>query len=525
MELSKTLSNSIPFKNFLFKEQKHRTILWISLGLIVIQFSVFKYFYPYASFIHDDSFEYLATANENLDVNFYMIGYGRFLRMFSALSNSDTILVAFQFLGIQCSALFFVFTIFYFYNPGKIVQIILLFAMVLNPLFLHLANLISSDCLFASLSLIWFSLLIWIINRHSVKIILWHAVVLFLAFTVRYNALIYPFISVGILLFTKLPLGKKIVGIGACLLLCGSFVVYTSHKYKELTGYWQYSPFSGWQLANNALYVYRYVEQGNRKEVPLNFKQLDNMVRKYFDSTRDVSKYPIEGIMASTFYMWSRGLPLMKYRDNIFKNDTSVNDFKKWASMGPFYQEYGLYIIKKYPVHFIRYFLWPNLNRYYAPPVEFLGMYNSGKNEVPELAKNWFRYKNLKVRTRFKDNNTWVLDLYPILSGFFNVLMLCTIVCFTLLKGWRNNREFTKGVLLGGCFWLLNALFSTGASSAALRFQSFPIQLTITFSLLLVDWMVQVMKTIQSQSTNTTSNYSHPNHIDEPFRGNVRLKY
>ena len=46
-----------------------------------------------------------------------------------------------------------------------------------------------------------------------------------------------------------------------------------------------------------------------------------------------------------------------------------------------------------------------------------------------------------------------------------------------------------KGIILGSTVWLLNAAFTIGASSAALRFQSYPILLTSTFIIILIDWL------------------------------------
>lgn len=501
MQMNETLSpsTSLSFKDFVFRDKRSRVLLLTVLGLMVVQFSIFKYLYPYASYIHGDSFSYLEAADKNLDINIYPIGYSRFLRLFSVFTNYDTALVAFQYLFIQVSMLFLLFTIFYFYKAGKIVQYLLIGFMVLNPLLLHLANLISSDCIFVALSVTWFALLLWVIHRPSTKIIVCHAVVLFFAFTVRYNAMIYPFIAVVAFGFSKLPLRRKIAGAALGILLCGLFVCYTSYKYKQLTGHWQYSPFSGWLMANNAMYAYRYVDSASRKPVPQKFRVLDDSVRKFFDKTRNVTIYPTEKAMASTYYMWSPGMPLMKYRDSLFKKtkDTSAGELKKWASMGPLYKSYGLYIIKQYPLHFVQYFVWPNMRKYYAPPVEFLENYNSRQTNVTDQAKDWFAYKNTRVKTRMGKGKVWVLNFYPILSGIINVLMLFGLLYYVLLKGWRFKSAFNKILLMAGIVWLLNALFTIGASSAALRFQSFPVLLTTAFAFLLIDWMVQLMRNMR----------------------------
>jgi hypothetical protein len=486
----------ISFNDFLFKSNRNRTVLYFAAAAIVVQFSIFKYLYPYASYIHGDSFSYLNAAFQNLNINTYMIGYSRFLRLFSVFSQSDLVLTAFQYLLIHASALFLLFTIFYFYKPGKIIQYILLVFMVFNPLFLHLANLVSSDCMFAGLSITWFAILLWLIHRPFKYILIWQAIILVIVFSIRYNALIYPAIAALAFRLSPLPWRKKWSGIGLGLLLCGLLVTYTSYHYKRLTGYWQYSPFSGWQMANNAMYAYRYVDSAARKPVPPKYQTLDNMIRQFFDSTHDTKRFPSETAMASTVYMWTPWMPLMKYRNNLFKKskDTTASELKKWSSMGPFYKSYGTYIIKQYPWHFIRYFLYPSARKYYAPPVEFLQQFNSGKTSVPDIVKNWFNYKSTKIKTRMKSPKTWILNFYPILSGIINVLMLFGLLYYILLKGWQYNRIFHKTIILAGAVWLLNAGFTISASSAALRFQSFPILLSTTFSLLLVDWMTQIIK-------------------------------
>jgi hypothetical protein len=497
-----TPATEVSFKDFLFKNKRNRTILILAGMAIVVQFAIFKYLYPFASYIHGDSFSYINAAEGNLSINTYLIGYSKFLRLFSVISNSDFLLTSFQYLFIHGSVLFLLFTIFYFYSPKNLVRCILLCFMVFNPLFLHLGNLISSDGFFLGLSMIWFTLLLWIINKPSKNVLIWHAIVLFLAFTVRYNAMIYPIISATAFWLSKLSIKQKLVSLFASVSLCVLFMIFTSFQYKKLTGYWQYSPFSGWQLANNAMYAYRYVDINERKSVPNKFLILDNMIRAFYDSTKDTKKYPSESMMASTFYMWSPGMPLYKYKDLLFKKDSQSNDLKKWASMGPFYKKYGLYIIKKYPWHFVQYFIWPNANKYYAPPVEFLESYNGGRDRVTTTTKKWFNYKNTKVNTRMKNNKVWILDFYPILSGIINLVIICSLSCYLLLKGWKNYIFFNRMVLLGCIFWLLNAGFTISASSAALRFQSFPILLTTTLALMMIDWMINLMSSIRRERTN-----------------------
>lgn len=515
MNNTTTISTEVSFKDFLFKDKRNRTILILAGVAIVLQFAFFKYLYPFASFIHGDSFSYITAAYENKSINTYMVGYSNFIRFISIFTKSDTILVAIQYLLIQASSLFLLFTLFYFYKLGKVVQVILLIFFVFNPLLLHLSNLVSSDCYFVALSLIWFTLLLWLLHQPSNLILFSHILVLFISFTVRYNALLYPFISLGVLFIIKLRWKIRLIGIGLMVLLCGYFVGFTSYKYKQLTGYWQYSPFSGWQWANNAMYAYRHVPKEQRKPVPKEFQQLDNMIREFYDSTRDTKKFPTEALMASTFYMWSPTMPLMKYRNNIFKKDTLANELKKWAYMSPLYKRYGIYIAKKYPLYFIRYFILPNAVKYYAPPVEFLEDYNSGKNYTSLSTIKWFDYKSSTVKVRMGNKKVWVLNFYPILSGVINVVMFLSILSFAILNGFKENSQFKKTILLNGIIWLLNAGFTISASPAALRFQSFPILITTTISILLINWMVQILYSHSSQGKRSETKSINKEYLNE----------
>jgi hypothetical protein len=484
------------FTQFLFHNRRNRMILYLAGAAILIQFIIFKYLYPFANYIDADSFAYLKAADKNLIINFYPVGYSKFLRLVSVFAKPDIILVSIQFLMIQCSMLFLLFTIFYFYSAGRITQTMLVCFMVFNPLFLQLANMVSSDGLFLALSMTWFSLLLWLIYNPSNKIICWHALVLFVAFTVRYNALIYPFISAVAFWLSQLPLRKKIIGLAGSLLLIGWFIGLSMFQYKKLTGYWQYSPFSGWQLANNALYAYREVDRLDREPVPFQFRELDNMIRNFYDSTPNLSAGQV-----GTQYMWLSRFPLMQYLDSTFKAKKSpVTNFEKWASLGPFYSKYGLYLIKKYPAHFIRHFVWPNFLTYIAPPVEFLGNYNAGKTTVPESVIKWFGYKNNQATTRMKSSEVRILQYYPFLISITNLTILVVLLTYTLLKGWQYNASFNKSILIAGFTWISNAGFTIFASSAALRFQAFPALINITFLLLLIECMVGLIRILRVQN-------------------------
>ncbi|WP_276485740.1 NAD(P)/FAD-dependent oxidoreductase [Paraflavitalea pollutisoli] len=495
-------------KSFILRDKTNRQFLWFAAIISVIQFVIFKYFYPFAHYIHGDSFVYIQAASGNWDINTHLIGYSRFLRLFSVFSSSDVLLTAFQYLIAQASGMFFLFTIFYFHQIGRVMRYILVIIMVVNPMFLYIANMVSSDCLFMSLSLTWFSLLLWILYRPSNLIILAHTIVISFAFTVRYNALVYPGIAVLVFLFAKIPFHKKAIGIGSFLILCGLFVAYTGNKFKELTGIWQFSPFSGWQAANNAMYTYRYVDSADRKPVPKKFFALDSTIRDYFDKHRDIKKFPIEDIKASTFYMWTPGLPLYAYRDKVFfdKKDTLATDLKMWSSMGPLYKDYGTWILKQYPLQFAQHFVGPNFIKYYAPPAEFMEFYNGGNDSVTLGAVKWFHYKNAHVYSRIMDPKSYILEIYPIVTGMMNVMLFCSLICFVWLGGLRRTTPLKKTLILVFAIWSINAIFTILSSPAAIRLQAFPILLETAFALILVDWLYNLASKTELAKTSKEQN-------------------
>ena len=475
------------FKDYLLKDKQQVRFLWIAGIAVLLQFIIFKILYPYAGFIDGDSYVYIESATYNFSINTYPIGYSKFLRLLSTFTTSDTVLVALQYLMIQVSALYFAFTIFFHYSPGKICKWLIFSLIVFNPVFLYLSNYVSSDSLFIGLSLTWFTLLIWILRRPSIRVITWQVIVLSLAFMVRYNALYYPIIAGVVLLLSRQPLRWKLAGITASIAVVMAFVLFTAGRYKEVAGIRSFSPFSGWQIANNAMYAYRFVGNKDLKTAPPRLEALDQIVRHYFDTTKDMKKHPEEMLIASTVYMWDPHSPLQKYMTNQYRHDSTTVMLKRWASMAPLYADYGAWIIRQYPLTFFKYYLWPNSIKYYAPPSEFLETYNSNEDSVHPAGQQWFKWKSRKVTTAFKDNKVAILDYAPILAGITNAAFLIGLFCVCFLKGLKYNSKLSPTLYLLGLLWLINFAFSVFAAPITYRYQLFGILIFSSFAFLLID--------------------------------------
>ncbi len=100
--------------NFILKEKSNRKLLVTAGIATLLQFTVFKFLYPYPDFF-SDSYSYIYAASANLDINIWPIGYSKFLYIFHELTHSSLALVAFQYFFLEISCLFLFFTILYLY--------------------------------------------------------------------------------------------------------------------------------------------------------------------------------------------------------------------------------------------------------------------------------------------------------------------------------------------------------------------------------------------------------------------------
>jgi protoporphyrinogen oxidase len=479
------------FVDYLWRNKGNRAYVLFALAAFLIQFILFKIRYPFANYM-PDSYSYLEAAYTNADVNMWPVAYSKFLRQISVFTHSDKVVVGIQYLFMQCSGLMFLFTLLYFLKPGKIVKNILYAFFLFNPVALYVSNYISADALFIGLSLLWLSSLLWVIYQPRLWQIWVQGVLLLACFTVRYNAIYYPLIAALAFILSRQGWGRKVAGIGfGALLVVGSFA-YTSNKMLEVTGKRQFSAFGGWQLANNALYMYEHVPAAERGEVPARFAKLEGMVREHMDTLKRV-KLTREDSLTSYFYLWNEKGPLIQYMEREWKKDTVTLAFKKWASEGPLYNDYAMYLIRKYPMVFASEFLLPNSVKYAVPPPEFLSVYNMGGDSVGKLAKEWFNYKTQKVKDHNSKNaQLGITRYYSYLGALINVFLLICVVGLAVFTGFRQgNKGLYRLLFMAIFFWILNMGFSIFASPIVLRYQVFPLLVSFSLGILAAEAIVR----------------------------------
>ncbi|TDX00471.1 NAD(P)/FAD-dependent oxidoreductase [Dinghuibacter silviterrae] len=476
------------FGAFVFRQ--NRKVVWWSAIILLLEFIFFKTLYPFANFIFD-SHIYIDSAERGLAINVWPTGYSKFLSLIHFFSHSDMVLVFVQYLLLEATALYLYFTILYFLQPGRWSKSIILFFILCNPAFLSISNYVLSDALFLSLSLVWFAQLIWLIYRPKWATIIFNAVILLLLFTIRYQALYYPLITIVVMWICRMPIRVRLAGIFFTVLLLGLFINSQMRAYKAISGKAQFSAFSGWQLASNAMLMYRHLPGEPDDEMPGKFKPLHRLVVSTLDSFNRTIYRPDSA--AQIFYLWDKGSPLIKYFRAGFRLNQNPNSFfTSWAAIAPLYQEYGLYLIKKHPAAYLQYFVGQNLIWYAEPATEFLGVYDHGTDSVSELEQRWFGYESKQIQSS-SNRILYIDDIYPALSAIIKMAFIVGAIGFLFFGGIKQSpATYRLLLMIVGLFWTLDLGFSLLASPVVLRYQLFQLSVEVIFGTMFLEYIFRL---------------------------------
>jgi hypothetical protein len=296
----------------------------------------------------------------------------------------------------------------------------------------------------------------------------------------------YPLITTLAFILSRQPIKFKLIGTILPLVLIAFFINYTRNEALKLTGVKQFSVFSGWQLANNALYMYPHIKID--KQPPSELNEFHLMVEEYFNTVPEELKYtsPREG----AFYIKYYKAPLKNYLSTHFDfSKDTTGGVAAWGSVAPMYGHYGKFLITHNIVPFTRYFLFPNVINYFIPPLEKLEIYNLGDLAVSPIAQYWFDYPSTKVKAVSTTIQGWILFIFPILFMVINFLVLASSVW--LLTRCLKYRKYDLEIPLAliGPLFLANAAFSILASPIVFRYQVFPMILCFVFSFIIIDKM------------------------------------
>lgn len=460
----------VSFRHFVFSA--HKNMLTIALLSMVIVFTVYKVVYPFPSF-YPDSYHYIGMAVDSHFFTVWPIGYSWFLRAVHFISPSHYLLVLVHYLLLQFGSFWLAFTLFYLFQPPQWVKVTLVTFFVVNPLYLYLSNLISSDTVFAALSLCWLTILIHMLIQPKRWLLLLQGPLLAYLFIIRYQAAYYPLIMIAVLWRTQVVLGWKILSAAIAFFLLGVIVRVTIQTNQKWYGVDLFSGQAGWILADNALNMYPYVhiDTADFQNTPL--LPLNRFVNRFFIA-RGLMQHnytPWDGpkFMLADEVMWH-------HLSGILNREPDKPVFWQYNRMGVQWAAYGKYLVLHHPGAYIRYFLLPNSGVYLLPILEQLEGYNMGMNTVPNSVVQWFHMPNNQVSCLWWWGGTYLIGMFRTLFLLINAYLL--IALFFMIKGKRLKALtplqryilFVMALSFAG-----NALLLISASSVMMRYQAYGI--------------------------------------------------
>jgi hypothetical protein len=461
----------------------YRKYLYIGLAAMVGQLIIFKLLYPFADYF-SGSYSFIENAITHDGFNRWPVGYSWFLYAFHQVTHSDTAVVVFQYFLLELAIMLFFFTVLYWYPLSPLATGILFVALLFNPLSLYVSNYISSDALFSTLSILWLTLSLWMLHRPRVWQIWPHALLLILAFTIRYQAMYYPLVTGVVFLLSKHRKNVKIAGLVVPLIPILIFIQYTRDEAFRLTGVHQFSVQSDWHWANNALYMYPHITVDSTR-VPYEVLPFHRMTQLYFDTIPNAWR-DFTPLMGGIYFSHPYG-PLKQYLSRYKEKNPDAPDIEGWGQVAPTFGTYGKHLIKSHPAAYARYYILPNTLNYFRPPLEKLVTYNLGTDEVFPIAAAWFDYPSTRIRVASQNLSGITLLFVPMFFLLLNVIFVAGFVWFVLKGYHKQSPELWRALILMAILWLLTAGFHILAAPVALRYLLFPFVVFAGFVAVMAD--------------------------------------
>lgn len=354
MKIKEKDTSSQSFIQFLkSKEQKREFLFFVAIYLII--FFLFKITYPYPSGTADSG-SYILSAKTMVISGYRPIGYSWVIKFFHDIYNNISSIYIGQFIINAIAQLVFIFSIKYFFKPEKIFFYTASILFIISPEIVFCTNYIMSDSIFNSLTILFLATSIWLIKKFNIYIIIFHFIILYLLINIRYSALFYPVLSFLILLtYVRKNVIYVLLAIIPFVII---FKIYidTKAETKKVYNIDAFSGFSGWALANNAVSILPYVKLDINTIPDKNLKEIHQICSSFPDSV-----YDHENINATSF-MWSKDFPGKKVLFYHIQT-RGLKYVNGWIYTGEQLKKYGSLLIKKYPLKFMQYFLYPNFKR------------------------------------------------------------------------------------------------------------------------------------------------------------------
>ncbi len=470
--VEKTRPNLIVrFSSFFHENKKELLVISGTYFLIAI---LLRYFYPYTD-LASDTGGYINWALRDFEYGGPRpLGYSYFLYYLRQISGSTTIIFIAQYLLHCISILSFCYTVIHICNiKNKVARYGFLLISIIYIPAIYMTNMIMSDSIFTSLTVIIFTLSAWMLHSKSWQFIIPISIILFCIITIRYIGLIYPAFVIPVCLFF---FRKRVVGITLSALLLLIIYGYTEKvksKTEEDQGIRLFSAFGGWQIANNALHIVPHLDKSKpmvENQDP-QIQMLDSVIRTTYSINKEC--YPGKDTVTYMF-IWQNESPLRTFL-NYYRATQKPNDYyEAWNEVGEIYANYGNELIKKNPGKFFNYYLSNNTKNMIYPNGGFL---NSFADSSYYVIRYWFGWdEDINIQPR-KDVLRPLLIMSPKVYSFYWILFAAaTVYIGIMIFKNRLTKPAIQLVSLMVGFILLYSAASIYAAPVNLRFL-FPIRM------------------------------------------------
>lgn len=462
-----------PFLKFLLKKPVVYKLIAAVVVNILIYF-IFRNLFPNGEYI-SDSHGYITAADQRLEVAFRPVGYSKFLNFLGFKGGAETTLTGFQFFLMSFSNIVLFFTLAYFYPVRhKVVKTLAYVLLCFNLMNFFMSNFILSDGVFTALTVLIFVLILWVHNTGKWIYLLFLVPLLYFTFTVRFNSLYYPFfICIALLLSYRM---KPVIRVAGCLVIILSFASFYIGQQKlndKLYNSGVFSGFSGWQVANNALYIYPHIHpEADWFESP-DLKKLHQFVDSFYYDMDSAALQPIlQDKYEGAVFIWNPRSPLKRFL--IYKlRTTKTHYFKAWTQYSELYNEYGNILIQKNLGTFISHYIAYNTKNFIYPTPEAFTDWNFKTSAIPEATLKWFSEASVRDNIQHRGLNDTIIQIYRVLYSLLIIGCLGGTV-YLLFRMFRSGelsfkQEAFRLHFFIGAYFYMTAAFSIYASVVVFR--------------------------------------------------------
>jgi hypothetical protein len=466
--------------------KENKIFLYSALTIGIGYFIMLRFLYPVPAF-YFDSYTYIQVARDHSPISFRPIEYAQLLNLFKAISTSDVALIAAQYFSNLIANLFLFFTFTWFFTFHRTCKVIFFILVICNPLYLFYSNYILTDAFFSAFTVIWFTVLVWLIYKPGWLLNIFQLIVLAFLFRLRYNAIIFPVFTAIAFILSNQATWKKLLGFVPSLVLILALVLVTIKTNEYYTGTRTFSAFSGWQLANNALHILRSEDIDITNIPDRQTKEIIEVSKRYFNN----AKIPFNHARPTADYMWNASSPLKTYMATFAIKHSRKSYLQTWTALGPVYNNFGKTIIFKKPLSYLKYFVLPNAIQYFIPELEAYKSYFNKNETINEVAIKFYHYKSNKPGRQHQFVYDFVFKSWPYIFPAINVLFLVlTFLYLFSKKRLKRSPLFNRVLVCFSAFYFANFFFIVLLAPTVFRYHIFIITLLFPVLLLLLQELV-----------------------------------